>query len=64
MGLREVSITCLLWVGGGLPYLLLVTCVPQVALLVPELPGTRYGAPRGRRRSEFFAPPPEGVLSF
>ena len=41
MGLTEVSIACLPWVGVMLLYLLLVTYVPQVALFLPDLLGMR-----------------------
>jgi C4-dicarboxylate transporter DctM subunit len=41
MGLTEVSIACLPWVGVMLLYLVLVTYVPQVSLWLPEVLGVR-----------------------
>jgi C4-dicarboxylate transporter DctM subunit len=41
MGMTEVSIACLPWVGVMLLYLLLVTYVPQVSLWLPEVLGVR-----------------------
>ena len=37
MGMTEVSIACLPWVGVMLLYLVLVTYVPQISLWLPEL---------------------------
>lgn len=41
MGLTEVSIACLPWVGVMLLYLVLVTYVPQISLFLPSLLGMR-----------------------
>lgn len=41
MGLTEVSIACLPWLGVMLAYLVLVTYVPQVSLWLPHVLGVR-----------------------
>lgn len=41
MGLTEVSIACLPWLGVMLLYLMLVTYVPQVSLWLPQVLGVR-----------------------
>jgi C4-dicarboxylate transporter DctM subunit len=41
MGMTEVSIACLPWLGVMLLYLVLVTYVPQVSLWLPHVLGVR-----------------------